>query len=490
MISNLTIANAFSSATLSGPSGIPNPNFASGIANVGMLTVRNCNIRGCATEPGSGHSVYNSGTMEMDNCRISEAGRNLPSNTDFDQTDGGAIYNLGTLQMNSCIITNCRARHAGGFYNLGSATLTGCMIESCSVWPECGWAAGRNTGHLTMSGCLVADNYADYIGGIGSSGTVTMTNTTITGNLGEGDGTPQGGGLELDGGVNLLYGCTISGNQTESASGGGIKNNSTLTMLNCTVNGNICFGTAGGIYNLNTLTMTNCTVSGNRAPYVDTSVGGVANGAGAAIYLSDCTVVSNIGYVFGGITNAGGTVFAQDTLVAGNTSNDFSGVLISQGNNLIQNTNGCTLTGVPDGNIYGFSPLIGPLQNNGGRTWTHALLAGSPAIDAGPTNAAPQYDQRGAARPFGLADDIGAFEYGSPVFEVAPNVLSVLPTLNGCFQIRFGGNPGADYLLQRSASLSGPWATIIPVIAGPDGYGNWVDTYPPSIVAFYRVTTP
>ncbi len=67
------------------------------------------------------------------------------------------------------------------------------------------------------------------------------------------------------------------------------------------------------------------------------------------------------------------------------------------------------------------NPLLGPLANNGGPTQTHALLAGSPAIDAGNPatpgsggNACEATDQRGYARPAGLACDIGAYEFGAP----------------------------------------------------------------------------
>jgi len=56
--------------------------------------------------------------------------------------------------------------------------------------------------------------------------------------------------------------------------------------------------------------------------------------------------------------------------------------------------------------------LLGPLQNNGGPTRTHALLAGSPAIDAGNNAANVDFDQRGAGfvRIVGASADIGAFE--------------------------------------------------------------------------------
>ena len=55
--------------------------------------------------------------------------------------------------------------------------------------------------------------------------------------------------------------------------------------------------------------------------------------------------------------------------------------------------------------------LLGPLADNGGPTKTHALLEGSPAIDAGDDEIAPDTDQRGVNRPRGSSSDIGAFEY-------------------------------------------------------------------------------
>ena len=85
---------------------------------------------------------------------------------------------------------------------------------------------------------------------------------------------------------------------------------------------------------------------------------------------------------------------------------------------LVTTTTNCFITGPQGGNIVGQDPLFGPLQYNGGPTQTHALLPGSPAIDAGApagcTGAAGApltTDQRGFPRPYGPACDIGAVEY-------------------------------------------------------------------------------
>jgi hypothetical protein len=72
----------------------------------------------------------------------------------------------------------------------------------------------------------------------------------------------------------------------------------------------------------------------------------------------------------------------------------------------ISNTNGNQVgtSGSP------IDPRIGPLANNGGPTRTHALLAGSPAIDAASAADCPATDQRGVSRPQGTGCDIGSYE--------------------------------------------------------------------------------
>jgi CSLREA domain-containing protein len=125
-----------------------------------------------------------------------------------------------------------------------------------------------------------------------------------------------------------------------------------------------------------------------------------------------------------------GTVSLANTLIGGNRDGsaanrqkpDCSGSLASLGYNLVQNLNGCSLTGTPTGNQTGLDPKLGPLANNGGPTFTHALLSDSPAIDKGnpaapgsSNSACAATDQRGIARPQGAACDIGAFEVADPL---------------------------------------------------------------------------
>src|SRR5205823_5274245 len=114
---------------------------------------------------------------------------------------------------------------------------------------------------------------------------------------------------------------------------------------------------------------------------------------------------------------------ARNSIVAGNrahTEPDIAGKLILDGYNLIQNRGHATLV-IPDPalpNYIGMSPKVGPLQENGGPSKTHALLQGSSAIDKIPPDACSlkgiSTDQRGVKRPQGPACDIGAFEYAPP----------------------------------------------------------------------------
>ncbi len=246
------------------------------------------------------------------------------------------------------------------------------------------------------------------------------------------------------GGTLTLNNCTVSSNF--AGTGGGLYNarsstsNSTLIVRNSFISNNA----NGGISNAQTATLTNCTVSGN------TSNGGISSNG--TLSLSNCTVSNNSnssGFGGGGLTTNGGTSTVRNCTFAGNTStstggsnitggiyNNFSATLVI-GNTILNNTGGnlanrdtsATITdegyNLANDGGNGFltaptdklstNPQLGPLQFNGGPTPTHALLAGSPAIDAGNATGT---DQRGVARPFddpnianaANGSDIGSFE--------------------------------------------------------------------------------
>jgi CSLREA domain-containing protein len=158
----------------------------------------------------------------------------------------------------------------------------------------------------------------------------------------------------------------------------------------------------------------------------DTYGGGICSAIGSTLTLTGSTVSGNTAGVEGGgiYTNNDGTLELANTLIASNSapsSPDCRGLLMSLGYNLVGNNSGCDFPAA-SGDLIGtaaspINPLLGPLQDNGGATFTQALLPGSPAIDAGnpaapgsSDTACPATDQRGVARPQGAACDIGAFE--------------------------------------------------------------------------------
>ena len=248
-------------------------------------------------------------------------------------------------------------------------------------------------------------------GGIRNLGTLTITNSTVSGNT-----TPHsfGSGIYSDNSLTLID-STVSDNN--GGGGGGIMNwAGTLTVSNSTISGNTGNYRGGGIFIRNTATLLNSTISGNRAGRWG---GGLYVHSGATLTLTHCTVSANT-YLPGplcggrGICNFGAT-YIKSTIIAGNIAGYYSdvfGTLTSWGYNLIGDINTQTITpqtgdqiGTPASPI---DPLLGPLQDNGGPTFTHALLPGSPAINAGDNTGAPPTDQRGEPRIATV--DIGAYE--------------------------------------------------------------------------------
>jgi CSLREA domain-containing protein len=245
-------------------------------------------------------------------------------------------------------------------------------------------------------------------------------------------GGSNGGGVLNTGGDLTLDFTNIKGNT--SFSGGGIANLSgTVNILNSTISGNIAVNGGGILNDSGTLTIVNSTVSSNTAE--GTGIG--IDNASGTVDLNNVTITKNTNtppYSSGGGI-AGDSIYASNSIIAGNTADynsDCSGTLISQGYNLIQDTTGCTISGDTTGNLTGVDPLLGPLQDNGGETYTHALLSGSPGIDAGNPatpgsggNACASADQRGVVRPQGPGCDIGSLEVIPVTYSISGNVADI-----------------------------------------------------------------
>src|SRR5918994_183346 len=314
---------------------------------------------------------------------------------------------------------------------------------------------------VTIKGMTISNgNTVDNTKGggilIADSGIITVTDSTISGNAAD-DG---GGGIGIDSdtdGTLTVTGSTITGNSSEFANGGGIRNEgtTTVTVTESTINGNTSGpssfgGEGGGIYSTNelpdtdpandpddTTTIINSTISGNTAAGEPGIGGGVYNSFGLTV-IENSTITKNTATDGrgSGVASRGNEEFAStevlSSIISENTNTDVdfltdfgtpTNTFLSRGYNLIGDGNATT----PDnafsqtGDQTGLAePGLGALADNGDPTLTHALLTGSPAIDAGPPTDGdpiacppPSTDQRGISRPQGNACDIGSFELES-----------------------------------------------------------------------------
>ncbi|MEX0744915.1 MAG: DUF4347 domain-containing protein, partial [Phycisphaeraceae bacterium] len=240
-----------------------------------------------------------------------------------------------------------------------------------------------------------ADRVFEILGG-----PVTISGLTV-----QNGAASDGAGVRVEGSTSLtLRDVAVTGN-VASTTGGGFFVSGALILDRVTIDGNSA-NTGAGIYinNLGNVSITNGTISGNTA----TSGGGALLVRGTAA-ITNATIAFNAASSgAGGIEEAGsGNALLRNTILANNTGGNAGGPLSSLGNN-IDSGNTAGLSGT--GDRINTDPLLGPLQYNGGETKTHALLAGSPAINAAGLFGAPALDQRGYTRD--ATPDIGAYELG------------------------------------------------------------------------------
>jgi len=224
--------------------------------------------------------------------------------------------------------------------------------------------------------------------------------------------------------------------------------------------------------------MTNCTIASNMGTAGAGGVGG-AGGTIGGIFPAPPGTNGVDGVAIGGV--AIDVCRMANTLLATNTpGGNCLGTIVDDGSNLSSDGT-CAFTNV--GSLNNIDPKLGPLADNGGTTLTMALLAGSPAIDAGDTAASPPTDQRGIPRPFGAAADIGAYEY-TPLLSISRaqgNVLEIL--------LR-DGTPGQTCRLLTSTTFAN-WACVATNQVGANGTTSFQTNCNKSEVQrFYTVALP
>jgi hypothetical protein len=385
----------------------------------GTLTITNSTIRGNAVSDlyrYSGGVANDRGTCTVINSTITGNSSNLY---------GGVFNRSGTLTItNSTISGNHATNRGGGVANGGVANYGGTLtVTNSTISGNTALFGGGvfNVGKLTVTDSIITGNSASEGGGVASYDTLTVTNSTISGNSAS---------------YHTFYAYD---------GGGGVKNTGTLTVTNSTISGNYARYGGGGVVNRGSLTVTNSTITGNSSILFGS--GGVAN-FGGTLTVTNSTISGNsAGYGGGGIVNRGfnydgnilhATLILARALISGNTAptgpevvNGEYGIITADQFNLFGVDGQAGVEGfslghtdvVPPAGVL-LSEILDPtLALHGGRTVTHALVPGSPAIDAaGPeclnTQGEPlTTDQRGRPRPVDgngdgvVACDIGAFEF-------------------------------------------------------------------------------
>jgi len=299
--------------------------------------------------------------------------------------DGGGINNFGTLTLSNCTLSGNTAKAGGGVYNHGTLK----VIDSTVVANTAGYVGGGmgNLDTLRMTNSLVSDNAAEFGGGVHNGALATIVDSTIVRN-------------------------TATAGTLGDPGGGGIRNASNMWLINSTVSENATdeFGQGAGIANVLTarLWMTNSTVSGNLGSGIDNNA--------ARVTLISATVFGNSGELFQGIHQDQGFMTFRDTLIADPCTGRRTNEWTSEGGNVESPGDTCGFDRPTDQVNVGADDLkLGPLQENGGPTETHALGDGSVAIDVIPeaecldADGDPlTTDQRGFPRD--SMCDVGAFE--------------------------------------------------------------------------------
>ncbi|MDJ1183026.1 Calx-beta domain-containing protein [Roseofilum casamattae] len=399
-------------------------NVTGGVATTfDRLTITNGNT----TDNGAG--INSNGEVNLTNSTVSG---------NSSDSDGGGVYTTGQVNLtNSTVSGNSSNRYGGGVRTRGQINLTSSTVSGNYSRRNGAGLYSRN-GNITLTDSTVSGNSSNrFAGGVWARNrTITLIDSTVSGNssrlhiggtysrhLNVTDSTVSnntsgdfGGGLYFTGTGNITN-STISGNSSTNK-GGGIYFRNNLTSTNSTISGNSS-NRGGGVYSRGggTANFTNSTISGNSS---NNNGGGIflrGNSGGTTNFINSTIANNTAGTNGGGIHRNGGTVNLNNTIVANNTAstsgNDLSGTFNTVEYSAISDVAGAIITNNDISNLTDTDPLLAPLANNGGNTQTHALLASSPAIDAGSnanaTAASLTTDQRGFSRFRGTVD-IGAYE--------------------------------------------------------------------------------
>jgi hypothetical protein len=446
----------------------------------GTIQLNACTISGNSATGGLGGMGGAGGIATVSNFG-GDGGSGAPGG---DAYGAGVFISSGTVTISLCTISqNTVAGGHGGDGGVGGAGGAGGQGGTAAYGGSARGGAIYVVGADVTIQSSTLDANAAIGGNAGDAG--NGADGAVSGGAGGGNafgGSAQGGAIFADFGLSTvaITASTISGNSASGGDGGlGGNGGDGLYGGNGTVAGIGGFGHGGGIYVSNAdVTVTNSTLSANTANGGDGGAGGAGGDAsftagiggdggpagqtrgggffvrGGSIDIRNSTVADDAaisgtpgaggaagvgsgtqpagnagaadpgqgggGYEdgIGGIVTATSTIFADNT---GAIGPDVQGN-ITANNCLIENASGATIAG--SGNVTGTDPALGALANNGGPTQTHAIGAGSAALNVGSNPASLTTDQRGAGFPRddGSGVDIGAFEFDPTAPTLPPTV--------------------------------------------------------------------
>lgn len=357
--------------------------------------------------------------------------------------DGGAIQNKGILTVDGCSLQYNQANYGGGIYNFhGEMTITNTHLDN-----NTGTAHGGGVyvywGSATMTDCTVDNNIAGTGGGVDSQqAAVTMIRCSVSGNKTNNVYTFAGGIFLLYGSMTMMD-CKVMNNSTQNYAGGICNYWGTLIMTNSLIAGNSTQYYGGGIENYGPLTLTQCTVTGNTTSG-DYSIGAGINNATQATMNACNTIIA------GNISASGSS--EQDMSVGGITA--CYNVLSSQS---LWNTSQ---------NFFAYDASRPLFTNPSGGDYS--LAQSSQALDIGyngnavyPTGEWIEYDLAGKTRIANGIVDLGAFELQKAVpLEVPTNIRVTAAGLN---RVRVTWNiveNAEEYILAYSTDQTN-WTTRI-----------------------------
>ncbi len=386
---------------------------ASNAVTIIRLTITN-GYSGSFDRPGAG--LYNpAAILTVSNCVF------VRNNT----INGGALFNAGRLQLINSSVKDNTAFNGGGLSNAGgTALITNCLFTGNFVEDGNGGAilndSDSRIGTVWITRSVLSNNFAGSGGAIANyafAGTASVfvvqssiNSNAVLADIGWGGGIyNQAFGNQTRANI-AITDSTIAGNV--AGEGGGIKTHlvegsTYLGITNSTISGNTaicvspeaeCSGLGGGIFDsaiinpgTGVVYVVNSTLAGNRSQYAS---GIIAESTGlAAVRVVVASTIFDAG-------PSNGPIFRLSPLLSS------SAVLTTLGYSICSDSGSGFLTNATD--HISTDPALGPLQNNGGPTLTHAPLPGSPAIDRGRNFSGSTQDQRGLPRTIDMADILNA----------------------------------------------------------------------------------